>query len=1031
MIDNNYILGIDFGTTFSCVGVWKDDSVMIIPNSINERTTPSVVIFDNNGQIYVGEETKNKVWNEDSIKIYEIKRLIGKKYKEVENILDYFSYKVVKGDDDEISINMEFKNKKIIKKSPVEIAFLIINKLIKNAEIFLNDDKKVIKEIIITVPADFSDRQRDAIKSAAEMVKGIKVKKVINEPSAAVLSYGFPKKYIGKNKNIINKDTIANDNDKIMHPLEEIFLNENSENKELLKDNNNLIKENELINNSFKTSKESLNILVFDLGGGTYDVSLIEYSQSNFENLASAGNSRLGGGDLDNLLMEFCLNDFCNKNKDKNFTKEEIKKNIKCNQRLKIACEQAKIYLSYKTKDTIFIENFYKDESINIEITRSKFEEITKDFFSKLEEPINRVLSDSKLKKEQINEIVLVGGSSKIPKIKQILNEKFPNAIINDTINPDEAVAYGAAIFCESERRKTGDFWEDFDYIDSIQHSYGIEIDDGKMEFILKRGSSYPTSNTRYFFTYSDYQKNFIIKIYEGENDYVKDNEFLDEFILEGIPRKKKGEVCIEITFALDENQILNVTGFVADKNIKKKYEVKRKRKKYKISTLISESVSSEENQKEKQIKDEIIKYSNKFMSSKDNNEKMLLINKYNEAILFLLKILETKDLEIYFNFIEKLFQSYSYIFNSDFLGLMTKEKKEEMDEKIKYYLNNVVEKNPFKLKILLNYFKKINSQKAIFIFSISTIEYLVQLIEKKYLPFDKKNNAYIAKNIYEECISIAVENLYLKDKEKMKEIFLREEVTIELEVKFADLIKKCKEQILLISIKFSQGIDYTKQSGRLFDNNLDLENLSLISSNLFENLKDLDNNKNLIEQNKEIQELGSIGYANFVKIELLKNKNKSDLEKLLEYANKSIKMSEESGKDQTNKKWYKELLHLKEEIEKKLETVPKKIEPKKDLENFKEKMKNLFINGNKELVEYLLINYPIEKFQYSEEKMKEFQKNENKFLKSLNSSYKKATKFLKEFNEEGININENFDEIIQIIKEYINNMINRLKINN
>lgn len=893
----------------------------------------------------------------------------------------------------------------------------------------MNDNKKVIKEIIITVPADFSDRQRDAIKSAAEMVKGIKVKKVINEPSAAALSYGFPKKFI--DKNIINKNSIASNNDKIMHPLEEIFLNENSENKELLKDNdnNNIIEENELItNNSFKSSKESLNILVFDLGGGTYDVSLIEYSQNNFENLASAGNSRLGGGDLDNLLMEFCLDEFCNKNKEKNFKKEEIKKNIKCNQRLKIACEQAKKYLSYNQEDTIYIENFYKEELINIKITRSKFEEITNDFFSKLKEPINQVVKDSKLKPEQINEIVLVGGSSKIPKIKQILKEKFPNAIINDSINPDEAVAYGATIFCESERRKTGDFWEDFEYIDSIQHSYGIEVDDGKMEFILKRGSAYPTSNIKYFFTYFDNQKNFIIKIYEGENEYVKDNEFLDEFIIDGIPRKKKGEVCLEITFAIDENQILNVTGFVGDNNIKKKIEVKRKRKIYKINTLISESISSEENQKEKQIKDEIIKYSNKFMSSKDNNEKMLLINKYNEAILFLLKILETKDLEIYFNFIEKLFQSYSYIYNSDFLKIMKKEKKEEMDEKIKYYLKNVIEKNPFKVKILLNYFKKINSQKAIFIFSISSMEYLVQLIEIKYFPFDKKNNAYIAKNIYEECISIAVENLYLKDKEKMEEIFLREDISFKL--KFNDLIKKCKEQIILISVKFLQGIDYTKQSGKLFDNfnNLDLENLSLISSNLFENLKDLDKNQNIIEQNKEIQELGSIGYANFVKIEFLKNKNKLDLEKLLEYANKSIEMGEKSGKDQTDKKWYKEILQLKEEIEKRLKIVPKKIEPKKDLESIKEKIKNLYNNGNKELVEYILKNYPIEKCQYSEEKMKELENNENKFLKSLKSSYRKATKFLKDLNEDGININENFGEIIQIINEYINNMINRIK---
>ena len=251
-----------------------------------------------------------------------------------------------------------------------------------------------------------------------------------------------------------------------------------------------------------------------------------------------------------------------------------------------------------------------------------------------------------------------------------------------------------------------------------------------------------------------------------------------------------------------------------------------------------------------------------------------------------------------------------------------------------------------------------------------------------------------------------------------MEEIFLREDISFKL--KFNDLIKKCKEQIILISVKFLQGIDYTKQSGKLFDNfnNLDLENLSLISSNLFENLKDLDKNQNIIEQNKEIQELGSIGYANFVKIEFLKNKNKLDLEKLLEYANKSIEMGEKSGKDQTDKKWYKEILQLKEEIEKRLKTVPKKIEPKKDLESIKEKIKNLYNNGNKELVEY----------QYSEEKMKELENNENKFLKSLKSSYRKATKFLKDLNEDGINVNENFGEIIQIINECINNMINRIK---
>ena len=1028
-MDNNYILGIDFGTTFCCVGVWKDGSVMIIPNSLNERTTPSVVVFDNKGKIFVGEDTINKVWKDDEIKIYEIKRLIGKKYKEVENIINYFSYKVIKGDDDEILINMEFNNKKRIRKSPIEIAFLIINKLITNAKKFLNTDGKTIKEIIITVPADFSDRQRDAIKSAAEMVNGIKVKKVINEPSAAVLSYGFPKKFYEKNRNkiIINKK----ENDEIIHPLEEIFLNQ--KNQEQIKDNNEIILENELINNSFKNSgKDLIYILVFDLGGGTYDVSLIEYGQNNFENLASAGNSQLGGGDLDNLLMEYCLDKFCEQNKEKKFLKEEIKKNIKCNQRLKIECEQTKKYLSFNLEHTIFIDNFYKDESLNCQITREQFEEISKKFFSQLKPPIDRVLSDSKMKPEQINEIVLVGGSTKIPKIKQMLKEIFPNVIINDSINPDEAVAYGAAIFCESERRDTGDFWEDFAYVDSIQHSYGIEVDNGKMEIILKRGSSYPTSNTRYFFTYTDNQKNFEIKIYEGENEYVKDNEFLDEFIIEGIPRKKKGEVCLEITFKIDDNQILNVAGFVGEGNIRKKIEVKRKRKKYVINTLLSEIASSEENKKEKQIKEEIIKYSKKFMSAKNNNEKLLLIKNYNEALIFLLKILENKDLEIYFNFIERLFLSYSYIFNSEFFNLMTKEEKDEIDNTIKYYLEKITKENPFKVKILLNYFKKINLEKSLapFLYSISTLDYLVQKVQQDYYPFDQKNNAYIAKNIYEECISIAAENLFLNDEEKREDIFLK--LGIPLKIKYINIIKKCKEQLLLISVKFLQGTDFTKKNGKLFENinNLDFENLSLISTSLSDNLKKLEKyeNKDELEENKEILRLGSIGYANFVKIELIRNKNKLDMEKLLDYANKSIEMAKKSGENQENSKWYKEILKLKEENEKKIAEMPKEIPKKIDLQRIREKLKFKFNIGNKELVEYLLINYPIEKFQYSEETIKKLSENERQFLKSLKISYKKATKFLKDLNEDEKNINENFNEINEIIMEYINNMINRLK---
>ena len=1018
MEDNEYILGIDFGTTFSCVGVWKDGSVLIIPNGLSERITPSVVIFDSKENIYVGEETINKVWDNNIIKIYEIKRLIGKTYTEVQDIINYFSYKVIKGDDDQILISMDLKGKKI-KKSPEEIAYLIFQKLISNAEKFLG---KEIHKIIVTVPADFNDRQRSAIKSAAEMIKGITVKKVINEPSAAVLCYGIPKEYLVKDKKILNKNSEKNIN---IHPLEEIYYSENNDITEKDKEE---IKENEPVN-SFKISNETLKIIVFDLGGGTYDVSLIEYSMGIFDTLASAGNAKLGGGDFDNRLMEYCLNEFCNKNKDKHFSKDEIYRNKKGIQRLKIKCEQAKKYLSIKMEDTIYIEDFYEGEALNCIITRSKFEDICKTDFDKLIPPLDRVLSDQKLKAENINEIVLVGGSSKIPKIKQILTEKFPNVIINDSINPEEAVAYGASIFSETERKKIGDFWEDFDYLDSIQHSYGIEVENGKMEFILKRGSKYPTKNTKYYFTYSDNQTNFRIKIYEGENDNVKDNEFLDEFILNGIPKRKKGDICLTVTFSIDENQILNVTAFVAEKEIKKKIEVKRNRKKYVINTLLSSNASSEENKKEKEIKDIIVEYSKKFIASQNNDEKLLLIEKYNEAVIFLLKFLEKKDLEVYFNFIERLFQSYAYIINN-FFTILNKEQKEFMYSTIKEYMKDVTYKNPFKLKILISNFKVIdtNISPTFYVYSIIAMDFLSQIAEKKYFPSkdknnkNNKNNAYIAKNIYEECISIAIENLYFNEPDKNEEVLFKVELVFKL--KYKEVLDKCKKQILLISVKYLQGNNYTK--GKLFENNenLDFENLSLMSNNLSESLnklKDIDE-----KDNKEILELGGISYANFVKIEFLKDKNRLDPKKLLEYANKSIKLAESLGKEETSKEWYKEIVKLKKVLEKKIKEIP---EPeKKDFQRIKDKLEYHFGCGNEELVIYLLKNYPVQGNEYSENKMQEYNKNKNMFLKKLASGYKKADKFLKDSNEDEKNINENFDDIKPIILEYINNMMNRQK---
>ena len=748
-----------------------------------------------------------------------------------------------------------------------------------------------------------------------------------------------------------------------------------------------------------------------------------------FETLASCGDANLGGSDFDNRLMEYCLDNFCENNKKNKFDKKEIKKNIKCKQRLKMACERSKEFLSIKTEETVFIEDFYQGEDLNCKISRSKFEEICNEEFKRLIPPLKQVLSDKNMKKENLSEIILVGGSSKIPKIKEILKEEFPDITINDSINPEEAVAYGATIFSEAERRKTGDFWEDFDYMDSIQHSYGIEIDNGEMDFIIRKGSKYPTSNYKYFFTAENNQKNFEIKIYEGENKYVKNNIFLDKFIIEGIPRKKKGEVCLTLTFSIDKNQILNVTGSVAEGNIKKNIEVKKSNQRYTINTLIASNVSNEISKKERQIKDEIDEYSKKFVEAKNDKDKLQLINKYNEAILFLLNYLENQDLDVFYKFVQRLFQSYAFVINSEIIKLMTKEQKKSMDEKITFYLEKTSEKNPFRVKDLLIYFKPIdiNKSKIYYINSIVFMGYLCKYASTKYKNLDEKSHAFNAKNIYEECLSIANENLYLNDKKKND--FILNNLDIKYKIEFKNLVEKCKEQIFFLSTNFLEGIEYTKVKGKLFSNDdkLDYENLSLMSENISKSLKEMENIKE-IENNKKNLELGSIRYANLVKIELLKEKekNKLNLNKLLNYANKSIKMAENIEDDKRNSEWYTEIVNLKNGIENKLSEL--KTNQINNSEKIREKFKNISENGNEELVKYLLKNYPCEGCQYSEEKMQEFRANEKIFLKKLKKDYNKATKFLINSNEDENNINENFKDIKFIIQEYINNMINKIQ---
>ena len=363
-MEEKHIIGIDFGTTYSCIGAWTNGGVVIIPNSIGERTTPSVVIFDNKNKVYVGEETLNHLSKKNAVKIYEIKRLIGKKYDEIKDLINYFPFKVERQKNGVYPIiKIAFDNGETAEYSPESIASLIFKKLISNAEIFLNHK---INDIIISVPADFSNNQRQAIKFAAESIPGIKILQIINEPSAAALAAGFFS--LNKIKNIVLSDSAKKNNclNSAPYPIINKGINNEFNIRESYYDLSFI--SNNIINNN---NNEENYFLVFDLGGGTYDVSLIEINEYILETCATAGIQMLGGGDFDYKLMEYCLDIF---SRNINIDKAIIKENYKSMQRLKIACEQTKKILSTKMEDKIYIEDFYKEESLNVLITRAKFE---------------------------------------------------------------------------------------------------------------------------------------------------------------------------------------------------------------------------------------------------------------------------------------------------------------------------------------------------------------------------------------------------------------------------------------------------------------------------------------------------------------------------------------------------------------------------------------------------------------------------------------------------------------------------------